>query len=195
MTAAVAELKKHLRPGQVYRRSDLKQWSNAVDRHVQELVSSGVLDKLSGGLYFYPRHSTFGKTPPDDRELVRSFLKDDRFLLTSYNAYNGLGVGTTQLYNEQLVYNHKRHGRFKLGNRVFDFRMKPHFPLKASAEFLLVDLMNNLDQLAEDRESVLNNVRGKARSMDQGKLKRAVKAYAGTRARNFFDGVLAADTL
>lgn len=32
------EFKQHLQPGQVYRRAQLAQWSNAVDRHVKQLV-------------------------------------------------------------------------------------------------------------------------------------------------------------
>ena len=43
------ELKKHLRPGQVYRREDLARWSRAVDRHLQQLVKEGTLTKLAGG--------------------------------------------------------------------------------------------------------------------------------------------------
>ena len=31
-------LKEHLRPGQVYRREDLARWSNAVDRHLKQLL-------------------------------------------------------------------------------------------------------------------------------------------------------------
>src|ERR1700758_2495404 len=45
------ELKKHLKPGHAYRRADLARWSTSVDRHVKQLVESGVLKKLSGGLY------------------------------------------------------------------------------------------------------------------------------------------------
>ncbi len=36
-------------------------------------------------------------------------------LLASPNAYNSLGVGTTQLYDKTVVYNHKRHGEFHAG--------------------------------------------------------------------------------
>jgi hypothetical protein len=32
------EVKKQLKPGRVYRRDDLTQWSNAVDRHLKVLV-------------------------------------------------------------------------------------------------------------------------------------------------------------
>jgi len=34
-------LKKQLKPGKVYRRADLAQWSKSVDRHAQELVENG----------------------------------------------------------------------------------------------------------------------------------------------------------
>lgn len=193
--AKVAELKKHLRPGQVYRRRDLSRWSNAVDRHLKQLQSDGTLQKLSGGLYYYPRQTAFGAAPADDEKLVESFLKDRRFLLTSPNAYNTLGVGATQLYNETVVYNHKRHGRFTLGGRTFDFRMKPHFPSSLSPEFLLVDLVNNLDRLAENRAEILANAQKKALGMDTQALARAARQYGGVQARKFFADALSDETV
>ena len=184
------QLKKHLKPGTVYRRPDLAQWSKSVDRHARELVASGVLQKLQNGLYYYPKTSVFGPVPADEKQLVKTFLKDDEFLLTSPNAYNMLGVGTTQLYNTRVVYNHKRHGVYKLGRRTFDFRRKTHFPKKMTEEFLLVDLMNNLKFLAEDRQSLREKVRQKAVRVDQKKLRRAVKQYANVGVKHYFNDVL-----
>src|ERR1700693_3792024 len=135
------ELIAHMRPGQVYRREDLAQWSNAVDRHLKQLLSDGTLTKLAGGLYLYPKQTVFGKAPAEDDKLVGTFLRDHRFLLASPNAYNSLGVGTTQLYDKTVVYNHKRHGRFSLGGRTFDFRVTPAFPKTLSREFLPVPLV------------------------------------------------------
>lgn len=177
------ELAKHLRRGDVYRRADLEQWSNAVDRHIGEFLEDGTLQRLAPGLYYYPKLTAFGPTPPDEEKLVRSFLKDDTFLLTSPNAYNVLGVGTTQLYNKTVVYNHKRHGEFELGGRKFFFHVKPRFPKKLTPEFLLVDLANNLDGLAEDPKEILSKVRERVRSMDLKKLKQNVKAYGGVKAK------------
>ena len=191
----LSEVKKHLRPGQVYRRADLKQWSNAVDRHLKQLQEDGTLVKLSGGLYHYPKKTVFGQAPADDAALVRTFLKDNRFLLTSPNAYNTLGLGMTQLYNDTVVYNHKRHGRFELGGRVFDFRVKPSFPKSLSAEFLLVDLVNNLERLAEDAGTLLSRVKDAAKSMNASALAKAVRHYGGVRARNFFAETLSDATL
>jgi hypothetical protein len=176
-------LKGHLRPGQVYRRADLARWSNAVDRHLKQLVKDGTLTKLSGGLYAYAKETDFGKAPPDDRALVRAFLKDDRFLLASPNAYNRLGVGTTQLYDKTVVYNHKRHGTFTLGGRTFEFRMKPSFPRTLSREFLFVDLVNNVDRLAESRAEVLARVKERATSLDPPRLRRVARDYGGVRAK------------
>jgi hypothetical protein len=186
-------LKRHLRPGQVYRREDLTQWSKAVDRHLKQLLSDGTLTKLAPGLYSVPKETVFGKAPAEDDKLVGSFLKDHRFLLASPNAYNSLGVGTTQLYDKTVVYNHKRHGLFSLGGRRFDFRVKPSFPKTLSREFLLVDLVNNLDRLAESKNEVLARVQERAASYDVPRLQRAARDYGNVRAKKFFAEALTAD--
>jgi hypothetical protein len=190
----VEELKKHLRPGRVYRREDLVQWTKAVDRHIRQLLEDGTLTKLAPGVYAYPKPTVFGKAPPEDDKVVESFLKDDRFLVASPNAYNMLGVGTTQLYNKTVVYNHKRHGNFSLGGRTFDFRMRPSFPKKLSQEFLLVDLVNNLDRLAESKNEVLARVRDRVPSYDAQRLRRAADDYGNVRTKKFFREAINAST-
>jgi hypothetical protein len=188
--ARVDEMKNKLERGRVYRRADLSRLSNSVDRHLGEMVGDGTLLKISPGVYYAPNRSVFGKTPPNERDIVKAFLKDDRFLLTSPNLYNSLGVGTTQLYNKRIVYNHKRHGLFRLGNREFDFRIKPHFPKKLSEEFLLVDLLNNLDTVAEDRNSLLENVKKKVKVMDWKKIQHAVALYGNVRTKKLFHSLV-----
>ena len=188
--AQLEQFKRHLKQGEVYRRTDLTKWSKSVDRHLDELMRDGTLQKLSQGLYHYPKESVFGKTPPEERELVSCFLKDDRFLLTSPNDYNSLGVGTTQLYSTRTVYNHKRHGQYKLGNKTFDFRVKPHFPKKATEEFLLVDLVNNLATLAEDPSQVLKNVISKVQAMDSKTFLKSVSEYGNVKTKKLFGQLL-----
>ena len=177
LPAALANVARALRPGHVYRREDLAPLSTAVDRHLQELVSAGRLTKLARGLYYAPRESAFGVVPPADEDLVAAFLKDRDFLLFSPSAYNAAGLGTTQLYNRTWVYNRKRHGVFTLGSRQYDFRVKPRFPRRLSDEFLFVDALNNLGELAEDEEAVLDRARLRAREMDGPKLMRALEQF------------------
>ena len=188
--SAVTELKRRLRPGQVYRRKDLARWSNAVDRHVRQLVDEGLLEKVSGGIYLVPRKTRFGNAPARPENLVETFLGDDRFLIVSPGAYNGLGVGTTQLYNEPVVYNRKRHGRFELDGRVYDFRLRPSVSARLTQEFLLVDLLHNLRRLPEDEASVLPRALERACTMNRARLKRAVHEHGSARARRLLAPVL-----
>jgi hypothetical protein len=97
-----------------------------------------------------------------------------------------LGVGTTQLYNVRIVYNHKRHGEFELGGRKFVFQAKHRFPKKLTQEFLLVDLVNNIESLAEDRTEVLKNVLAKSQTMDLTRMKHAVINYGNAKAKALF---------
>ena len=117
---------------------------------------------------------------------MKGFLRDKEFLVFSPSSYNAVGLGTTQLYNRTLVYNHKRHGVFRLGNRRFDFRVKPRFPKTLSREFLYVDLLNNLEELAEDRDQVLTQARNKLSSFDMDRLQKAVENYGSMTTRKRF---------
>jgi hypothetical protein len=180
---ALGRLRSLLKKGHVYRREDLLGDSNAVDRHLKQLVNAGDLEKLAQGLYYVPKSSAFGRVPPKDDELVEAFLKDENFLLLSPNSYNSLGLGTTQLYNRTVVYNHKRHGVFKFGNRSFEFRVKPCFPKKVDKEFLLVDLLNNLDSLAENRDDVLAMAEKQLIKFETYKLQKTVSAYGAGRTK------------
>lgn len=190
LSPTAKQLAVSLRPGRVYRRETLAGRSKAVDRHLRELVNRGRLKKLAQGLYYAPRHSHLGALPPDDAEVVAGFLRDNRFLMFSPSVYNSLGLGTTQLYNRTVVYNHKRHGVFKLGNRHFDFRVKPRFPAKLSPEFLFVDLLNNLDSLAEDRNEVLRQAREKLSTFDRARLRLALSQYGSAAIRKLLSAWL-----
>jgi hypothetical protein len=183
LRGAAAHLAIKLQPGRVYRREELAHWSTAVDRHLRELVATGTLKKLAQGLYHAPKQSSFGLLPPSDEQVVGAFLRDKNFLVFSPSAYNVVGLGTTQLYNRTLVYNHKRHGIFRLGNRQFDFRMKPRFPKKLTPEFLYVDLLNNLEELAEDRDAVLRQAQSKLPSFDPARLQAAAESFGNVSTR------------
>jgi hypothetical protein len=183
--------KGKLRPGQTYRRADLASWSSAIDRHLKAALETGTLTKLAGGLYYAPKETAFGHAPPTDETVVATFLKGGPFLLASPNAYNALGIGTTQLRNETVVYNHKRHGKFVLGGRTYDFRVKPAFPKTLSREFLLVDLVNNVGELGENPDEILKRVRDRLSLSDLARVKEVAQTYGSERAKKFFARALA----
>jgi hypothetical protein len=183
-------LRKHLKAGKVYRRADLTPYTTAPDRHLAALVSEGTLTKVAQGIYYVPRKTDFGVPPPDDKILVKSILKSDRFLILSRNMYNLLGIGTTQLYNERVVYNHKRHGHFELGGLKFRFHRKQNFPTVLTKEYLLVHLVSNLKTLAEDENTILQHAKQKAAEMDSTKLRKVVNRYGSIKAKKIFAPLL-----
>lgn len=177
------KLRDAMEPGRVYRRQELKGLSTAVDRDLKTLVAAGELRKLSGGLYCRPKPSMWGSLPPDDRELVRAFLKTDDFRLTSYSDFNVLGLGLTQIYNNYVVYNHKRAGDFQLGRKEFKFRLVSAYPAEATKEYLLVDMLNNLGRLADDIEAVLRNLKPGLKRYDRDKVLDCLNRYGNAAAK------------
>jgi hypothetical protein len=177
------KLKDAMRRGWVYRRQDLGGLTTTVDRDLKTLTESGEVRKLGYGLYYRPRNNPFGDTPPEERELVRAFLKTDDFLLTSDNYFTQLGLGLTQLYNNHVVYNHKRSGKFLIGGQHFNFRVMPAYPKKLSKEFLLVDLFNNLRRLPDNSELVLQNIKEQAKEFDRDRVSENLADYGKPAAR------------
>ena len=182
-------LRQHIKPGGVYRRSDLEYYSSAIDRHLGMLTKDGSLLKLSQGLYYAPKSSKFGLVPPDDDVLVKSFLKDSNFLLVKPNFYNALGLGFTQLYNTTWVYNHKRKGEFKLNGKTFEFKIKSSFPNQLTNEFLLVDLLNNLDALAEDQNKTIRNLPNKIRNFNAVELMIVTQKYGSGNTKKLLKSI------
>ncbi|MGC2165069.1 MAG: hypothetical protein WA632_03525 [Gallionella sp.] len=178
-------LVQHLRAGKVYRREDLVPYSTSVDRELQQMVAAGKLTKAAQGLYYAPRKSVFGDAPPPEDEMLAAFLKDKNFLSFNPSVYNSLRLGTTQLYNKVIVYNHKRHGKFRLCNREYDFRVKHRFPMsnQVTSEYLLVDMLNNFGELAEDEDHVFAIARRKLPEFDSKKLQKALQDYGSAATR------------
>jgi hypothetical protein len=63
-------------------------------------------------------------------------------------------------------------------------------PDKLTREFLLVDLVNNLGQLAEDQPVVLDKIKEKARTMDQANLRNMANRFGKVRTRKLFNSLL-----
>lgn len=185
-------LVRHVRAGKVYRREDLVPYSTNVNRELQQLVAQGLLQKLAQGMYYKPKKNVFGEVPPNESDLLAVFLKDKNFLSFNPSVYNSLRLGTTQLYNKNIVYNHKRHGMFKLDQREYDFRLKHNFPKpsQVTTEYLLVDMLNNLSDLAEDEDEVLERAKKKLTQFDAKKLNKALVDFGSVATKRLVNAWL-----
>lgn len=183
------EVLSQLTVGEVYSWEKMKEYSKSPGRDLKRLLDEGKLEKVGPALYSSFKMSRFGKVPPDESDLVKAFLKTDDFLMFTPNLYNRLGLGLTQLKRQTFVYNKKRHGQFKFYNRNFDFKLKPKgFPKKLDKEYLLVDLVNNLDDVGEEPSMLLSRVEKKVRAneFDNNKLFLLAKQYGHVYTKKFF---------
>jgi hypothetical protein len=175
------KMSKLLVQGRVYRRSDFTSVSSNVDRNLKELVNRGELTKLQNGLYLRPRKTPFGEALADEDELLQKFLDDDHFVVYGPSMFNSLGLGTTQLYNEKVVFNRKRHGVMSLGGRTYTFYRWKEAPKKLSKEFLLVEMFNRLDDLSENKDLVVSNLKKKLSEFNLLKLNNSLNRF-GTKS-------------
>ena len=184
--SAMDRLESRMKPGDVCRRAELVGSVKNLDRGLRELVEAGELWKLWRGTYYRPEYSALGRVPPDYHKMLRAFLRSDDFLIVSPNMYNSLRVGTTQLYNIWLIYNHKRSGRIKVLGQSYHFFTSRRFPRKPDLPFHYVDLINNLGMLEEDHDSVRRQVAGHVFEIGIEKMQRAAHAYGNPATIRFF---------
>nr|MCB9063470.1 hypothetical protein [Halobacteriovoraceae bacterium] len=143
--------------GKVYRACDFSKFSTSVSRDLKEMVDKGYLSYLGKGMYYRPKKLGKFEVPPSREELLAKFLKTKDFMVRNVSDFNSLRLGTTQLFNEVYVYNKRRAGTVKLGKTTYHFKKK-NFPSKNYDEYLLVDMLNNLERLGENRETLLQNL-------------------------------------
>ena len=174
---SLEKMRKKLKPRATYRRKDFVNLSSNVDRHLKTLVLEKALVKIQNGLYMCSKTTPFGKTLPEETQLLKTFLKDDRFVVYDLSLFNSLGLGLTQLHNKKIVFNRKRHGEFHFNGKHYSFYRWREAPKKLSKEFLYVEFLNRFDKLAENNIKNKNLLKRQLMKLDQKKLQKAVKNY------------------
>ena len=124
-----------------------------------------------------PEETPFGKALPEETQLLKAFLKDDRFVVYDLNLFNSLGLGLTQLYNKRIVFNRKRHGNFQFNRKHYYFYRWREAPKKLSKEFLYVEFLNRFDKLTENTVKHKSLLKKQIRKLDKRKLQKAVTNY------------------
>lgn len=141
----------------VYRTRELARWSRNPSRLAARLVETGTLRRLGHGLYVRPRSSRFGDVPPSDEALLQALLGDTPFVVTGPPAWNALGLGSTAMHADTLVYNTRRSGTYRLGGRDFRLR-RVAFPARPPREWFVVDLLEHAAEAGVSRREVAANV-------------------------------------
>jgi hypothetical protein len=171
-----------LEAGQVLRTRELRRWSANPTRLAMRLVRDGRLCRAAHGLFYVPVPSRFGPAPPAEEEILRAFFGGGPFIISGPSKWNVLGLGSTSLFAETLVYNTKRSGRFLFDGRRYLLR-RVLFPGDPSPEYFVIDLLQQHDMagvpLAELEQGLLATLRGDR--WDRALLKMMAEQY-GTKA-------------
>jgi hypothetical protein len=192
MPAAVSP---QLEVGHVYRTEDLARWGANAPRLAKRLVRDGKLQRVRRGLFEVPRQSRFGHVPATDGQLMRAFLKNSPFVFTGPESWNALGLGSTAVFANQLVYNTKRSGTFELRGRRFVLR-RTAFPEKQRLEWFVVDLFENAERAGVSRNDL---VAGLTRALERGRfnrdeLTRMAERYATKATRRLIASAFGSET-
>ena len=146
-----------LHPGTVYRTAALRRWGGNPTRLAHRLEREGTVQRLGHGLVYVPKQTRFGPVPPTDEALLDAFLDGTPYLVSGPPRWNALGLGSTAMHVNPLVYNTKRTGVFVIGGRSFELQ-RVAFPSVPSAEWFLVDLLRHADSACMDRKDLLDNL-------------------------------------
>lgn len=182
-----------LKAGRVYRTRDLAAWGANPPRLAKRLVREGQLVPLAHGLFVHPERSRFGDVPPSDQALMRAFLGDSRFVFTGPERWNALGLGSTAVFANRLVYNTKRSGSFEFGGRRFLLR-RVAFPKNPSPEWFAVDLLENADQAGVSRKELAQTLGRAVRrgTFSRERLEEMTERYASKTTASYVRSALEA---
>ncbi len=93
----------------------------AIIKHLNRMVVSSKIEKLSKGKYYKPQKSVFGNLLPDQQQIVKDLLEDNNKIIgyiTGYGYYNAMGLTNQVSSIIQIGKNETRpsfkRGRFKI---------------------------------------------------------------------------------
>lgn len=171
-----------LEPGRAYRTRELRSWSANPTRLARRLVRAGKLREAAHGLFYAPVESRFGKAPATEAEILRAFLRGERFVITGPPRWNALGLGSTSMFASTLAYNTKRSGEFTFDGRRFNLR-RVLFPDNPPPEWFVVDLLQHHDMAGMSLSELEARLAGalRARRWEAERLTEMASKY-GTKA-------------
>ena len=96
----------------------------AIIKHLNRMVASGKISKLSKGKYYKPQETVFGMLLPDQYQIVKDLLEDNNGKIIGYitrlSFYNTFAL-TTQVRNTIPIAKQEIRPSFKRGNFTISF--------------------------------------------------------------------------
>ena len=163
----------------------------AIIKHLNRLVQSGKINKLSKGKYYKPQESVFGTLLPEQYQIVKDLLEEvgrKRIgYITGYTVYNQLGF-TTQLSNSIQIGTQNTRPKLKRGRFIISFIKQKNTINNENIPLLrLLDIIRFIKKIPDttvDKSCtrLLELIRGLRPDQKTQIIKLAFKYGPGTRA-------------
>lgn len=112
----------------------------AVSKHLNRMVASDAIARLSKGKFYKVERSRFGDVPPDEYQVVKDFLDSDGKTIgyiTGYRAFNEMKL-TTQISSIIHIGSNQRHEAQKRGTFRLKFIMQKNIITKDNIPYLRI---------------------------------------------------------
>ncbi len=112
----------------------------AVSRHLNRMVASNAIVRLSKGKFYKVESSRFGDIPPNEYQVVKDFLDSKGKTIgyiTGYRAFNEMKL-TTQVSNVIHIGSNQRHDPLKRGVFRLKFIMQKNIITKENVPYLRI---------------------------------------------------------
>ena len=70
---------------------------------LERMYENKEIEKLSKGIYYFPKTSKYGVIPISDNEIISEFTKKNKGMVVGYYLYNKLNL-TTQISKKHIIY-------------------------------------------------------------------------------------------
>ena len=112
----------------------------AVSRHLNRMVASNAIARLSKGKFYKVERSRFGDVPPDEYQVVKDYLECEGKAIgyiTGYRSFNEMKL-TTQVSNVIHIGSNQRHDPLKRGVFRIKFIIQKNNITKDNIPFLRI---------------------------------------------------------
>lgn len=112
----------------------------SVSKHLNRMVASNAITRLSKGRYYKVERSRFGDVPPNEYQVVKDLLESDGKsigYITGDRAFNELGL-TTQISNTVHIGSNQRHDTQKRGVFRLKFILQKNIITKDNIPYLRI---------------------------------------------------------
>ena len=115
---------------------------------LERMHKNNEIEKLSKGIYYFPKVSKYGVIPISEEEIISKFTKNNEGMVVGYNLYNKLNL-TTQISKKCTIYSSKIDNEIKNIRNVEIKQVKTKFSKEYINIIELLEVLQNFYEIQD----------------------------------------------